>query len=97
MLETDIRPDIIVVDGAEGGTSAAPVEFSDHVGAPLQEGLLLLHKTLIGANLRSRVSICLAGKVISAFDETRLIALGADWCNAGRGFMMALGCIHAQT
>jgi len=97
MLETDIRPDIIVVAGAEGGTSAAPVEFSDHVGEPLQEGLLLLHKTLIGVNLRSRVSIGAAGKVISAFDETRLMALGADWCNAGLGFMMALGCIQAQT
>ncbi len=97
MLESGITPDFIVVDGAEGGTGAAPVEFSDHVGAPLQEGLLLVHNTLIGVNLRSRVSIGAAGKVTSAFDIVRLMALGADWCNAGRGFMMALGCIQAQS
>jgi glutamate synthase domain-containing protein 2 len=97
MLETNITPDFIVVDGAEGGTGAAPVEFSDHVGMPLQEGLLLVHNTLIGAGLRQRISIGAAGKVISAFDMVRLMALGADWCNAGRGFMMALGCIQAQT
>ena len=97
MLQTNITPDFIVVDGAEGGTGAAPVEFSDHVGAPLQEGLQLVHNTLIGVNLRSRVSIGAAGKVVSAFDLVRLMALGADWCNAGRGFMMALGCIQAQS
>ena len=97
MLATNITPDFIVVDGAEGGTGAAPVEFSDHVGAPLQEGLQLVHNTLIGVNLRSRVSIGAAGKITSAFDLVRLMALGADWCNAGRGFMMALGCIQAQS
>ncbi len=97
MLATNITPDFIVVDGAEGGTGAAPVEFSDHVGAPLQEGLQLVHNTLIGVNLRSRVSIGAAGKVVSAFDLVRLMALGADWCNSGRGFMMALGCIQAQS
>lgn len=97
MLETDITPDFIVVDGAEGGTGAAPVEFSDHVGAPLQEGLLLVHNTLVGVGLRDRISIGCAGKVITAFDLARMMALGADWCNAGRGFMMALGCIQAQT
>ena len=95
MLATNITPDFIVVDGAEGGTGAAPVEFSDHVGAPVQEGLQLVHNTLIGVNLRSRISIGAAGKVTSAFDLVRLMALGADWCNAGRGFMMALGCIQA--
>ena len=97
MLATGVTPDFIVVDGAEGGTGAAPVEFSDHVGAPLQEGLQLVHNTLIGVNLRSRISIGAAGKVVSAFDLVRLMALGADWCNAGRGFMMALGCIQAQS
>ena len=97
MLVTGITPDFIVVDGAEGGTGAAPVEFTDHVCAPLQEGLLLVHNTLVGVNLRNRVRIGCAGKVISAFDITRMMALGADWCNAGRGFMMALGCIQAQT
>jgi glutamate synthase domain-containing protein 2 len=97
MLQTGITPDFIVVDGAEGGTGAAPVEFSDHVGAPLQEGLLLVHNTLVGAGLRDRIRIGCAGKVITAFDIARMMALGADWCNAARGFMMALGCIQAQT
>ena len=97
MLATGITPDFIVVDGAEGGTGAAPVEFSDHVGAPLQEGLLLVHNTLIGVGLRDRIKIGCAGKVITAFDLARMMALGADWCNAARGFMMALGCIQAQT
>jgi glutamate synthase domain-containing protein 2 len=97
MLATGVTPDFIVVDGAEGGTGAAPVEFSDHVGAPLQEGLLLVHNTLVGTGLRSRIKIGCAGKVITAFDIVRMMALGGDWCNAGRGFMMALGCIQAQT
>ena len=97
MLETNITPDFIVVDGAEGGTGAAPVEFVDHVGVPLQEGLLLVHNTLLGVNLRQRIKIGAAGKVITAFDIARMMALGADWCNSGRGFMMALGCIQAQS
>jgi glutamate synthase domain-containing protein 2 len=97
MLQTGIVPDFIVVDGAEGGTGAAPLEFTDHVGAPLQEGLLLVHNTLVGLNLRARIRIGCAGKVVSAFDIARAMALGADWCNAARGFMFALGCIQAQT
>jgi glutamate synthase domain-containing protein 2 len=96
MLETGLLPDFIVVDGAEGGTGAAPLEFTDHVGAPLQEGLLLVHNTLVGLNLRQRVRIGAAGKVVSAFDIARCMALGADWCNSARGFMFALGCIQAQ-
>jgi glutamate synthase domain-containing protein 2 len=96
MLASGIVPDFIVVDGAEGGTGAAPLEFTDHVGAPLQEGLLLVQNTLVGLNLRSRVRVGCAGKVVSAFDIARLMALGADWCNAARGFMFALGCIQAQ-
>lgn len=96
MLATGITPDFIVVDGAEGGTGAAPLEFTDHVGSPLQEGLLLVHNTLRGAGLRHKIRIGCAGKVISAFDITRLMALGADWCNSARGFMFALGCIQAQ-
>jgi glutamate synthase domain-containing protein 2 len=96
MLQTGIVPDFIVVDGAEGGTGAAPVEFTDHVGAPLQEGLLLVHNTLTGAGLRDRIKVGCAGKVVSAFDMARMMALGADWCNAARGFMFALGCIQAQ-
>ena len=96
MMETGITPDFIVIDGAEGGTGAAPLEFIDHMGAPLQEGLLLVHNTLVGLNLRDRVKIGCAGKVVSAFDIARMMALGADWCNAARGFMFALGCIQAQ-
>jgi glutamate synthase domain-containing protein 2 len=97
MLETGITPDFIVVDGAEGGTGAAPVEFTDHVGAPLQEGLLLVHNTLVGLNLRDKIRIGCAGKVITAFDIARMLALGADWCNSARGFMFSLGCIQAQS
>ena len=97
MVETGITPDFIVVDGAEGGTGAAPLEFTDHVGAPLQEGLLLVHNTLVGLNLRHKVKLGCAGKVVSAFDIARMMALGADWCNAARGFMFALGCIQAQS
>ncbi len=96
MLATGITPDFIVVDGAEGGTGAAPLEFTDHVGSPLQEGLLLVHNTLRGVGLRERIRIGAAGKVVSAFDIARLMALGADWCNSARGFMFALGCIQAQ-
>jgi len=96
MLETGLLPDFIVVDGAEGGTGAAPLEFTNHVGAPLQEGLLLVHNTLVGLNLRQRIRVGCAGKVIGAFDIARAMALGADWCNSARGFMFALGCIQAQ-
>ena len=96
MQTTGLTPDFIVVDGAEGGTGAAPLEFTDHVGAPLQEGLLLVHNTLRGVGLRSQVKIGCAGKVVSSFDIARLMALGADWCNSARGFMFALGCIQAQ-
>jgi len=96
MLATGITPDFIVVDGAEGGTGAAPLEFTDHVGSPLQEGLLLVHNTLRGVGLRDRVKVGAAGKVVSAFDIARLMALGADWCNSARGFMFALGCVQAQ-
>ncbi|WP_372659446.1 FMN-binding glutamate synthase family protein [Hydrogenophaga sp.] len=97
MQSTGITPDFIVVDGSEGGTGAAPLEFTDHVGAPLQEGLRLVHNTLVGVNLRDRIKIGCAGKVISAFDIARALALGADWCNSARGFMFSLGCIQAQT
>ncbi len=96
MLKTGITPDFIVVDGAEGGTGAAPVEFSDHVGTPMNEGLLLVHNTLVGLNLRARVKVGAGGKIISAFDVARTLALGADWCNSARGFMFALGCLQAQ-
>ncbi len=96
MLATGVTPDFIVVDGAEGGTGAAPLEFTDHMGSPLQEGMLLVHNTLRGVGLRGRIKIGCAGKVVSAFDIARMMALGADWCNSARGFMFALGCIQAQ-
>ncbi len=96
MVETGITPDFIVVDGKEGGTGAAPAEFIDRVGTPMREGLVLVHNTLVGLNLRHRVRIGTAGKVVTAFDIARAMALGADWCNSARGFMFAIGCIQAQ-
>ncbi len=97
MIELDQTPDFIVVDGAEGGTGAAPIEFADHVGMPLRDGLSLVHSTLVGAGLRDRIKIGASGKVISAFDIARCLALGADWCNSARGFMFALGCIQSRS
>jgi glutamate synthase domain-containing protein 2 len=97
MLETDIYPDFIVIDGNEGGTGAAPLEFADHVGTPLREGLNFVHNALIGINVRERIKLGASGKIISAFDIARVIALGADWCNSARGFMFALGCIQSQS
>jgi len=95
MLETGIRPDFIVVDGGEGGTGAAPVEFTDHLGAPMREGLLFVHNTLVGAGLRDQIRIGAAGKITSAFDIASVLAIGADWANAARGFMFALGCVQS--
>jgi len=97
MLESGILPDFIVVDGAEGGTGAAPSEFINHVGLPMQEALMLVHNTLVGVGLRERVRIAAAGKITSGFDIARALAMGADWCNAGRGFMFALGCIQSRS
>lgn len=97
MLETGICPDFIVVDGSEGGTGAAPVEFTDHVGMPLREGLRLVHNTLVGINKRNEIALGASGKIISGYDIIRAIALGADWCNSARGFMFALGCIQSRT
>ena len=97
MQETGLTPDFIVVDGGEGGTGAAPLEFADHVGVPMREGLMLVHNTLVGLGLRDRVRIGAAGKIITAFDLARTLAVGADWCNAARGFMFALGCIQSRS
>ncbi|HVF35343.1 MAG TPA: FMN-binding glutamate synthase family protein [Candidatus Saccharimonadia bacterium] len=97
IMRTRILPDFIVVDGAEGGTGAAPLEFTDHVGAPLQEALLLVHNTLVGIGLRGKINVGASGKIVTAFDIARTCALGADWCNSARGFMFALGCIQAQS
>jgi glutamate synthase domain-containing protein 2 len=97
MLETEIYPDFIVIDGKEGGTGAAPLEFADHLGMPLREALNFVHNALIGINARERIRLGASGKIISAFDIARVMALGADWCNSARGFMFALGCIQSQS
>ncbi len=96
MLETGITPDFIVVDGKEGGTGAAPLEFMDHLGMPLRDALAFVHSALVGSGLRPQIRIGCSGKITSAFDMARVMALGADWCNAARGFMFAVGCIQAQ-
>lgn len=96
MLETNIYPDFIVVDGAEGGTGAAPLEFSDHVGTPLHEGLLFVHNALVGINVREKIKLGASGQIITGFGMALNMALGADWCNSARGFMFALGCVQSQ-
>ncbi|WP_313646978.1 FMN-binding glutamate synthase family protein [Pseudomonas sp.] len=97
MLETGIVPDFIVVDGKEGGTGAAPVEFTDHIGVPMREGLLFVHNTLVGLNLRDKIKLGASGKIVSAFDIASVLAIGADWANSARGFMFAVGCIQSQS
>jgi len=96
MVATGILPDFIVVDGKEGGTGAAPVEFSDHVGTPLRDALVFVNNALVGAGLRDRLKLGASGKVVSGFDMAVVLALGADWCNAARAFMLALGCLQSQ-
>ena len=95
ILETGIKPDFMVVDGAEGGTGAAPAEFMDHIGAPLRQGLVLVRNALVGAGLKDDIRLAASGKQISAFSMAASMALGADWINSGRGFMFALGCIQS--
>src|SRR3954466_6516251 len=95
MLQTGIYPDFVVVDGNEGGTGAAPVEFMDHLGMPMREGVSFVHNALIGINARDRIRVGAAGKIATAFDMARAMAIGADWCNSARGFMFALGCIQS--
>ncbi|MBI6680399.1 FMN-binding glutamate synthase family protein [Pseudomonas viridiflava] len=97
MLDTGIYPDFIVVDGTEGGTGAAPVEFTDHMGTPMREALLFVHNTLVGLNLRSQIRLGASGKIVSAFDIASVLAIGADWANSARGFMFAIGCIQSQS
>jgi glutamate synthase domain-containing protein 2 len=95
MLETGIYPDFIVVDGKEGGTGAAPLEFADHIGAPLREGLVFVRNALTGIGAKERIRIGCSGKIVTAFDMAVAFALGADWCNSARGFMFSLGCIQS--
>jgi glutamate synthase domain-containing protein 2 len=95
MLETGILPDFITVDGKEGGTGSAPLEFMDHIGMPMREGLAFVHHTLTGIGLRENIRIAASGKIATGFDIARASALGADWCYSARGFMFALGCIQS--
>jgi glutamate synthase domain-containing protein 2 len=95
MLETKILPDFITIDGAEGGTGAAPLEFSNSVGTPLNDGLIFLHNALTGINVRDQIKIIASGKVTTGFNLASKLALGADMCNSARGMMFALGCIQA--
>ncbi|MCX2723456.1 FMN-binding glutamate synthase family protein [Roseibium salinum] len=97
MLQTGIKPDFIVVDGAEGGTGAAPVEFANRLGTPLRQGLSFVHNCLVGTGLRDDIKIGASGKLISAFDIAGTLCLGADWINSARGFMFAVGCIQSQS
>jgi glutamate synthase domain-containing protein 2 len=95
MVELQIFPDFITVDGGEGGTGAAPQEFSNYVGAPLMDGLAFVHNMLCGFAIRDQIKIIASGKMISGFHLVRAIALGADACNSARAMMMAIGCIQA--
>ena len=95
MIQTGITPDFITVDGGEGGTGAAPLEFSNRIGAPLVEGLIFVHNALVGYSLRSKIRIIASGKVSSGFGVLKRLAIGADACNSARAMMMAIGCIQA--
>lgn len=96
MLETNLLPDFITVDGAEGGSGAAPLELSNSVGMPMRDGLLFVHAALRGIGVRDNIRIIAAAKIITAFHIFRAMALGADMCNSARGMMFALGCIQAR-
>lgn len=91
----DCYPDFITVDGAEGGTGAAPLEFSDGVGMPLEPALIFVNKTLVAFGIRDKIRIICSGKIISGYGILKAVALGADMCNSARGFMFSLGCIQA--
>jgi glutamate synthase domain-containing protein 2 len=95
MIETGQRADFIVIDGAEGGTGAAPAEFLDHVGTPLRQGLVFARNALVGCGLKEDIKLGVSGKQISAFNMAASLALGADWINTARGFMFSLGCIQS--
>jgi glutamate synthase domain-containing protein 2 len=96
MVAEGITPDFIVVDGAEGGTGAAPMEYEDNVGTPLTEGLIMLHNALVGTGLRDRIRIGASGKIATGTDIVKRLAIGADYTNAARAMMMAVGCIQSQ-
>lgn len=95
MTETGEAPDFITVDGGEGGTGAAPLEYSNHVGMPMRDGLAFVVNTLQGFGLREEIRVIAAGKIITAFHLARALSLGADLCNSARGMMLALGCVQS--
>ncbi len=95
IVQSGITPDFITIDGAEGGTGAAPLEFIDYMGMALNDALVFANKTLIENGLRHKIRILASGRIISAFDIAKTIALGADACYSARGMMFALGCIQA--
>lgn len=95
MLKEDIMPDFITIDGGEGGTGAAPLEFTNSIGMPYVEGLAFAHNALVGFGIRKEIKILTAGKIINGFDIAKALALGADACNSARAMMIALGCIQA--
>jgi hypothetical protein len=95
MMAQDCYPDFITVDGAEGGTGAAPLEFADGVGMPFEPALIFVNKTLVNLNIRSKMRVICSGKIISGYSILRAVAMGADMCNSARGFMFSLGCIQA--
>jgi glutamate synthase domain-containing protein 2 len=96
MVETGMQPDFITVDGGEGGTGAAPVEFSNRLGCPLVEGLTFVHNALVGCSLRQDIKVIASGKVVDGFGLARRIAMGADLCFSARSMMMSMGCIQAR-
>jgi glutamate synthase domain-containing protein 2 len=97
MTETGIVPDFITVDGGEGGTGAAPQEFSDRLGMPLREGLIFVHNALVGIGVRDDLHLAASGKRASSYEIASAMALGANWCNIARGFMFSVGCIQSQS
>lgn len=96
ILKTGILPDYVAVDGAEGGTGAAPQEFCDNVGMPLEEGLVFVHNSLKGISVRDKVTLIASGKIATGFDMFRAMALGTDICYSARGMLFALGCLQAH-
>ncbi|MCM2423196.1 FMN-binding glutamate synthase family protein [Streptomyces sp. RKAG293] len=96
MLDEGVTPDFIIVDGAEGGTGAAPLEFADNLGMPLTDGLTTVHQALLGTGLRDRIKIGASGKVATGSDLVKRLLQGADYTNAARAMMFAVGCIQAQ-
>jgi glutamate synthase domain-containing protein 2 len=95
MLEVGTTPDFIIIDGSEGGTAAAPLEYEDHVGTPLTDGLMIMHNALVGTGLRDRIKIAASGKIASGSDSVKRLIQGADYTNAARAMMMAIGCIQS--